>query len=127
MENLSEGHCHCCHCCCDGGKTKSTPSLGFRLRLEFDKNNKILLSLWAMYSVAKFLAAEAAQELRKSQRNKETKKQILLSKISVARVHFVIRFSKISATEYIAHRESKKIFSILKPSPYSAVHFFLKP
>ena len=24
MENLSEGHC--CHCC-DGGKTKSTPSL----------------------------------------------------------------------------------------------------
>ena len=50
MENLSEGHCHCC----DGGKTKSTPSLGFRLRLEFDKNNKILLSLWAMYSVAEF-------------------------------------------------------------------------
>ena len=45
MENLSEGCCHCdccdvdCDCCdCDRGKTKSTPSLGFRLRLEFDKN-----------------------------------------------------------------------------------------
>ena len=36
MENLSGG-CHC-HCCCDGGKTKSTPNLGFRLRLEFDNN-----------------------------------------------------------------------------------------
>ena len=35
MENLSGGDC--CDCdCCDGGKTKSTPSLGFRLRLEFD-------------------------------------------------------------------------------------------
>ena len=40
MENLSEGHC-----CCDGGKTKSTPSLGFRLRLEFDKK------LFEMYFV----------------------------------------------------------------------------
>ena len=39
MENLSEGDC----CCCDGGKTKSTPNLGFRLRLEFDKNNFLSL------------------------------------------------------------------------------------
>ena len=41
MENLSEGHC----CDCDGGKTKSTPSLRFRLRLEFDndENNGYLL------------------------------------------------------------------------------------
>ena len=42
LENLSGG-CHCCDCC-DGGKTKSTPSLGFRLRLEFDnifKLNKV--------------------------------------------------------------------------------------
>ena len=59
VENLSGGDCCCdcdCDCCCDGGKTKSTPSLGFRprLRLEFDKNNKILLSLWAMYSFAEF-------------------------------------------------------------------------
>ena len=30
-----------CDCCCDGGKTKSTPSLGFRLRLEFDKNSNL--------------------------------------------------------------------------------------
>ena len=44
MENLSEGDCcdcdccdcDCCDCDCDGGKTKSTPNLGFRLRLEFD-------------------------------------------------------------------------------------------
>ena len=36
LENLSGG-CHCCDCCCDGEKTKSTPSLGFRFRLEFDK------------------------------------------------------------------------------------------
>ena len=27
-----------CCCSCDRGKTKSTPSLGFRLRLEFDNN-----------------------------------------------------------------------------------------
>ena len=40
VQNLSEGHC--CHCCCDceGGKTKSTPSLRFRLRLEFDNTPK---------------------------------------------------------------------------------------
>ena len=28
--------------------------LGFRLRLVFDINNKILCSLWTMYSVAEF-------------------------------------------------------------------------
>ena len=39
MENLNWGCCHCC--CCDGGKTKSTPSLNFGLRLEFDKNKTI--------------------------------------------------------------------------------------
>ena len=44
MENLSGGCCDC-HCCdCDWGKTKSTPSLGFRLRLEFDKNLSIILN-----------------------------------------------------------------------------------
>ena len=43
MENLSGGDCDCdccdCDCDCDGGKTKSTPSRGFRLRLEFDNKD----------------------------------------------------------------------------------------
>ena len=39
MENLSGGFCF------DGGKTKSTPNLGFRLRLEFDKNSFIFFNV----------------------------------------------------------------------------------
>ena len=52
MENLSEGDCCDCDCCdCDGGKTKSTPNLGFRLRLEFDntlRNSKYGLVWFGM-------------------------------------------------------------------------------
>ena len=49
LENLSGG-CHCCDCC-DGGKTKSTPSLGFRLRLDFDKRKFVFNNLFITSTV----------------------------------------------------------------------------
>ena len=38
----------CCSSCCDRGKTKSTPSLRFRLRLEFDNKYELINHIWTV-------------------------------------------------------------------------------